>query len=156
MTSRPHHEAGFTLVEILAVLIIIGVMSSVVILSIPTPKTALDKQAQLMVGTLNKMSQNSIINGRVSAAGFGRSGYTLYEFADDAWQEVTSDTWGDSYRLKYKRIGAELDLPKKAEPSVLFQPTGLSTPFELALSDKDNVYTLIGEGDGRVILRKDK
>lgn len=153
---QPHKEAGFTLVEILAVLIIIGIMSSVVILSIPTPKTALDKQAQVVVGTLNKMAQESIINGRVSAAGFDRSGYVLYEYADDAWQELASDEWDESYRLKYKRIGAALDLPKKAEPSILFQPTGLSTPFELAMSNNDIAYTLIGEGDGRVILRKDQ
>lgn len=159
MRARPQpescNEAGFTLVEILAVLIIIGVMSSVVILSIPTPKAALDKQAELMVGTLNKMAQESIINGRVSAAGFDRSGYVLYQYADDAWQEMASDEWDASYRLKYKREGAALDIPKKAEPSILFQPTGLSTPFELAMSDKDSVFTLVGAGDGRIILRKD-
>ncbi len=156
MTSRPHHEAGFTLVEVLVVLVIIGVMASIVILSIPTPKTALDKQANIMVGTLNKMAQDSIISGRVSAVGFDRSGYVLYEFANDDWQETVSDEWAETYSLKYKRIGAVLDLPKKAKPAVLFQPTGLSTPFELSLSDKDIAYTLIGEGDGRVALRKEQ
>lgn len=159
MRARPQpesrNEAGFTLVEILTVLVIIGVMSSVVILSMPTPKTELDKQAELMVGTLNKMAQESIINGRVSAAGFDRSGYALYQYTDDGWQEMAADEWDASYRLKYKRYGASLDIPKKAEPSILFQPTGLSTPFELAMSDKDSVYTLVGVGDGRIILRKD-
>ena len=92
----------------------------------------------------------------MSAVGFDRDGYVLYEFADDEWQEIVSDDWDDDYRLKYKRAGADLDLPKEIQPSILFQPTGLSTPFELTLSDKDIAYTLLGEGDGRVVLRKDQ
>ena len=156
MLARQHKEAGFTLIEILSVLVVISLISALVILSLPTPKTALDKQAELMVGTLNKMAQESIITGRVSAVGFDRDGYVLYEFADDEWQEIVSDDWDDDYRLKYKRAGADLDLPKEIQPSILFQPTGLSTPFELTLSDKDIAYTLLGEGDGRVVLRKDQ
>lgn len=156
MLARQHKEAGFTLIEILSVLVVISLISALVILSIPTPKTSLDKQAELMVGTFNKMAQESIITGRVSAVGLDRDGYALFEFADDEWQEIISDDWDDNYRLKYKRAGADLDLPKEMQPSILFQPTGLSTPFELSLSDKDMAYTLLGEGNGRVVLRKDQ
>lgn len=156
MTSRHHGEAGFTLVEVLAVLIIIGLMSAVVLLSVPTPKSTLDKQAQLMVGSLNQLAQNSIINGRVSAAGFSQSGYVLYEYNEDAWQELASDDWDESYRIQYKRAESPLDLPKEASPSIIFQPTGLSTPFELTMSDRETDYTLAAQGDGRVVLRKDQ
>ena len=162
MRTRPHRglasdkETGFTLVEVLAVLIIIGLMSSIVILSIPTPKSALEKQTQVMVGSLNELAQNSIINGRVSAAGFSQSGYTLYEYDQDEWQELASDEWDAGYRLQYKRADTRLDLPKTSSPSILFQPTGLSTPFELAMSNNDIAYTLMTTGDGRIVLQKNQ
>jgi len=162
LSACPHRlfasdqETGFTLVEVLAVLIIIGLMSSIVILSIPTPKSALEKQAQVMVGSLNQLAQNSIINGRVSAAGFSQSGYTLYEYDQDEWQELASDEWDEGYRLQYKRADTRLDIPKNASPSIVFEPTGLSTPFELAMSDNDIGYTLMTAGDGRVILQKNQ
>lgn len=156
MSARPNREAGFTLIEVLTVLIIIGLMTSVVVLTIPTPKSALDTQAEFMVGSLNELAQNSIITGKVGAAGFSQSGYVLYQFADDEWQELTSSEWRESYRLLYERADARLDLPKEATPSILFQPTGLSTPFELVMSDNDAEYTLLTSGDGRVVLRKDQ
>ena len=156
MSARRQREAGFTLIEVLTVLIIIGLMTSIVILTVPTPKSTLDQQAEFMVGSLNELAQNSIITGKVGAAGFSQSGYVLYQFADDEWQELTSNEWGESYRLRYTRADARLDLPKEAAPSILFQPTGLSTPFELVMSDNDIAYTLLTSGDGRVVLRKDQ
>jgi len=158
LRSRPNHrlrgrEAGFTLIEVLSVLIIIGLLSSVVILSIPTPKSSLEKQAEVMVGTLNELAQNSIINGRIRAAGFSQSGYTLYEYVEDDWEELASDDWDAAYGLKYTRADSPLDLPKDASPSIIFEPTGLSTPFELVMSDNDIAYTLLTQGDGRVTLR---
>ena len=156
MTARPQREAGFTLIEVLTVLIIIGLMTSIVILTVPTPKSTLDKQAEFMVGSLNQLAQNSIITGKVSAAGFSQLGYVLYEYADDEWQELSSNEWGESYRLRYTRADARLDVPEDAAPSILFQPTGLSTPFELVMSDNDREYTLVTSGDGRVVLHKDQ
>ena len=156
MSPRPHREAGFTLIEVLTVFIIIGLMSAVVVLSRPATKSALDKQAQIILGSLNQLAQNSIITGRVSAAGFSRSGYVLYEFTNNDWEVLASAEWDERYRLIYKRAESRLDLPKEAEPSILFQPTGLSTPFELVISDHDNEYTLLTSGDGRVALRKNQ
>ena len=45
-------------------------------------------------------------------------------------------------------------MPKTTDPIIMFQPTGLSTPFELTLSDRDAKYALKTDGDGRVNLIK--
>ena len=50
-------EAGFTLVEVLSVLVVIGLMSSVVILSIPQPKSGLERQAERLSVELNALAQ---------------------------------------------------------------------------------------------------
>ncbi len=152
--SRNLKDAGFTLVEILAVLAIIGLMSSVVILTMPKPKSALDIQANKLTTALNALAQDGLISGQVNAAGFSKDGYSLYTYREGQWVERASGEWADSYRLKFTRGTAKIDIPKKTVPTLLFQPTGLSTPFELTLSDRDMKYTLKTAGDGRVMLVK--
>jgi len=154
MACRASKEAGFTLVEILTVLVIIGLMSSIVILSIPTPKSALDKQAEQLTSQLNALAQDGLISGRVGAAGFTRDGYALFSYEDGDWAERHTSEWTENYRIRLERASARIDLPKEITPSIIFQPTGLSTPFELTLSDRDVKYTLNTEGDGRIELVK--
>ncbi len=154
MTRRAAKEAGFTLVEILSVLVVIGLMSSVVILSMEPPKPALEKQAERLTSELNALAQDGLISGSVNAAGFSKNGYALYTFENSEWTERVKGEWQDSYRLTLIRASAKLDMPKTVEPIIMFQPTGLSTPFELTLSDRDMTYALKTEGDGRVELVK--
>ena len=154
MRSRIAKDAGFTLVEILCVLAIIGLMTSVVVLNVPTPKSSLDKQAELLTGQVNAMVQDGLISGSVTAAGFSKDGYALYVFENSEWSERAAAQWSDSYRLTLSRATAKLDMPKTAEPLILFQPTGLSTPFELTLSDRETKYALLSKGDGQIELVK--
>lgn len=147
-------ESGFTLVEILSVLVVIGLMSSVVILSVPKPKSTLDKQASILTGQLNALAQDGLISGSVTAAGFSEEGYALYAFENSEWTEQFSAPWQDSYRMSLTRASAKLDLPKTSDPLIMFQPTGLSTPFELSLSNGELKYVLKAVGDGRVELVK--
>ena len=146
--------AGFTLVEVLSVLFIIGLMTSFVVISMPTPKSALEVQATKLTGQLNALAQDGLISGSVNAAGFSKDGYALYSFENSEWTERASGEWQESYRLTFTRASAKLDMPKNAEPIILFQPTGLSTPFELTLSDRDTKYALTTKGDGRIELIK--
>lgn len=154
MGRRITKEAGFTLVEILCVLVVIGLMSSVVILSMPQPKSALDEQATTLTGQLNALAQDGLISGSVTAAGFSEDGYALYSFENSEWTERVSAEWADSYRMKFTRASAKLEIPKKTDPIIMFQPTGLSTPFELTLSDSDVKYAVKTAGDGRIELVK--
>jgi len=147
-------EAGFTLIEILCVLVLIGVTTSLVVLTVQPPKSALETQAAQLTNQLNALAQDGLISGSVNAAGFSEDGYTLYTFENSEWMERVSGEWQDSYRLTFTRASARLDLPKTTDPTIMFQPTGLSTPFELTLSDRDTRYALKTSGDGRIELVK--
>jgi len=152
MSRRITKDAGFTLVEILCVLFLIGVSVSVVVLSVPPAKSALDEQAAQLTSQLNALAQDGLISGSVNAAGFSETGYTLYSFENSEWTERISGEWHDSYGLTFTRASVKLDLPKTTDPIIMFQPTGLSTPFELTLSDGDTKYALMTKGDGRIEL----
>lgn len=154
MGRRITRESGFTLVEILSVLVVVGLMSSVVILSMPQPKSTLDKEAERLVVELNALAQDGLISGSVNAVGFSEGGYALYRFENSDWAEQASREWRESYHMTFSRNSAKLELPKNLEPIILFQPTGLSTPFELTLSNGDQNYVIETRGDGRVNLVK--
>lgn len=154
MGRRRVRDAGFTLVEILVVLFIMALATSVVILSVEPPKSSIEKQAERLSVELNALAQDGLISGSVNAAGFSEEGYALYSFENSEWTERVSGEWQDNYRLTLKRASAKLDIPKKTDPIIMFQPTGLSTPFELTLSDSEITYALKTEGDGRVELVK--
>lgn len=154
MPRRLKYESGFSLVEILVVLFIIGLMSAAVVLAFPKPKSALEQQAATLASQLNALAQDGLITGSVNAAGFSNDGYALYTFENSEWTERASGEWQDSYRLTFTRASAKLDMPKEKEPIIMFQPTGLSTPFELTLADRDLKFSLKTEGDGRIALVK--
>ncbi len=132
----------------------IGLTASAIVLSAPTPKSELEIQANKLTTALNALAQDGLISGQVNAAGFSKDGYSLYTYREGQWVERASGEWADNYRLKFTRGTAKIDIPKKTVPTLLFQPTGLSTPFELTLSDRDMKYTLNTAGDGRVMLVK--
>jgi len=147
-------EAGFTLVEVLCVLGLISVMSAVVVLSIPQPKSALDEQAARLTGELNALVQDGLISGFVTAAGFSRDGYALYSFENSEWTQRAGGDWDNNYRLTLERTSVKLEMPKTTEPIIMFQPTGLSTPFEFTLSNRETKYALKTSGDGKIELVK--
>ena len=154
MARQIAKDAGFTLVEILVVLAILAITTSVVILSIPPTVMPIEKQANRLHLEINALAQDGLISGAVTAAGFSKDGYALYAFENSEWTQKASGEWQDNYRLTLTRVTTKLDIPKTTEPIILFQPTGLSTPFELTLSDRETRYALKTAGDGRVDLVK--
>ena len=155
MSARLHKDAGFTLIEILSVLVIIGLMSSVVVLAIPTPKSALETQAPKLAKQLNALAQEGIISGQVTAAGFSGEGYTLYGYEREEWIVLHEQDWDEPYRLTLKRNDTQLAVPEELVPLITFSPNGLSTIFELSLSDGERGFTLEDSGNGRVLIVKD-
>ena len=151
---RKHKDAGFTLVEILSVLVVVGLMSSAVVMTLPKPKSALDKQAVLLTAHLNALAQDGLIAGQVTAAGFSTEGYKLYSFTNGLWAERYAGHWSEPYRLHFKRADTKVKLTKEISPSLVFQPTGLSTPFEFTLEDRRAKYALMTSGSGRVEMKK--
>jgi len=147
-------EAGFTLVEVMTVLVIIGLISSVVILNFPAQKTALDKQANTLLTHVNIAAQNAVLSGRVAALGVTEQGYSLYDFQDGEWAEKQYENWPARVQINLSKNGQDVKLPETEIPVILFEPTGLSDIFSVTLTGEDaQQFELSSAGDGRVVLR---
>lgn len=142
---------GFTLVEVLAVLTIMGLMAAVVILNIPTRKDdAVKDYGDTLLLSLNRTAQESLLTGQVHAFEPMRDGYRFSVFDGEVWQAGAEINWPDNSRIIFTKETARIDLPKTYTPLILFEPTGGNTPFTLSLQSRDKSYRLASTGDGRV------
>lgn len=145
-------DAGFTLVEMLTVLVIIGLMSSAVVLTFPKQKSPLAEQAQDFLRAVNGVSQDAILSGQTTALGVSREGYALYKFGPQGWETLNQSLWADTGQAQMEIAQENLDLPEDVQPLIFFESIGVSEPFTLTLSDRNVDYIFRSNGDNRIIL----
>ena len=78
-------DAGFTLVELMVVLVIFGLMASVVILSLPDGNTDLEQDAQRFAARTAALRDNAILQSRPMAVQVTPSGYSFLERRKNSW-----------------------------------------------------------------------
>lgn len=155
-------EAGFTLVEILTALTIMGLMTSVVVLSLPSSDAQFRDEVHQLAARLEMAAQESVIDGQSVGFAIGSDGYAFQrqrngawiEFADDRrfsphqWSKATFVTLErDSF---FQRDGRREDrgggASNAALPLVLFDPTGLPAHFTIQLERGPARYLLQSSG----------
>jgi len=150
MSSRAHKTAGFSLVEMLAVMVIISLMTTVVVLAMPREKPVIELQGQQMARQFDIASQTSVISGTPQAFGLYEDAYVFYAFEGGDWAIKSETPWPDDLSVQFFKDDIALDLPKEPVPLVVFEPMGLSTPFSLWLEDADRTVIFSSKGDGKV------
>ena len=122
--------AGFTLVELMVVLLIIGLMASVVIFSFPSGNSALQEDAQRFAARTAALRDNAILQSRPMAVQVTPSGYSFLERRKGSWSVIEdkpfmSTNWSSGVRAKTGKNGPMM---------ISFESTGLpSNQAELVL-----------------------
>jgi len=146
----PNKEAGFSLLEILAALVIIGLMSAAVVLSLKAPNNSQNEFRDSLVLTLNQAVKDSVYTGRVNALSVSEDGVQIMTYREGAWS-VTQDFPSIRRARAQLEIESEtVELPETASPLILFEPTGEITDFTLRLRDSDIDINLFSAPDGSI------
>jgi general secretion pathway protein H len=124
-------EAGFTLVELMVVIVIIGVMAATVVVSLPDPRGSVQSDGAAFAARLAAARDLSITGGhdvavRVDAAGYGFSVRDVGGWRPSPEKALAARPWAPGVSAEAAVEGGTL----------IFDTTGLATP-------------------GRVILRQD-
>ena len=177
MTMRLHGRSrGFSLIEILVVIVIIGIVMSIAVLSITLVggDSQLRDEAQRIISLVDVARDESLLQGREFGLEFMQSGYRFVEFdpLTRQWGEIIGD---DTLRLRELPEELELELYvedrrvmlktdpartgddeedrpgiERYAPHVLIYSSGDMSPFELHVIRRvdDNVVALRGDAAG--------
>lgn len=154
MTYR--RNAGFTLIEVLVVLLIISIMSGIVIANMPsfTDSGEFDREARRLGVILDMAREEAMV--RTNEFGFKpeENSYRFYVYDDLArqWQPVDDRPFDvhelpEDMELSLKVEGDDFELSEAKAPPVLILSSGEITPFELTIrSGRGSSRTLESDG----------
>lgn len=143
--ERKQRQSGFTLVELLVVLVIIGLAAAAVVLAIPDPEGSLQTEAERFAARTKAARDLAIVESRPALLRIEPGGYSLSRRSDGAWQEADRYDWAE---------GTEVEAGGAEGSQSRFDSTGLAQPLQVTLRRRDRqVAIAIGE-DGSVRVQR--
>jgi len=143
--KRPGSE-GYTLVELMIVIVLIGLATAVVVWALPDPRGRLADEAERFAGRAKAAHDLAIAGSRPVSLWVTATGYGFDERRGGVWVAIGDKPlrvvqWGQGTRAQ---VGG-------GRERVIFDPTGLvDHPLAVRL-DRDNASTAINiAGDGAV------
>ena len=156
MSVQIFRQAGFTLIEILAVVFIIGIMATgtTVFFSQDGVDKRVDKAVERFVGISEYMSELSILTGEPVGLLLEPPEWRenpLEEGWRYRWQKMTIEGWADVEEVESVEFEYEMALavyinetaweyenaPEERVPIVAFYPSGEVTPFEIEFTHEE-------------------
>lgn len=134
------------------VLVIIGLMSSAVVMSLPKDPPASRSVSEGLLKRFNQAAQTGLLSGETRAFGASKTALVSYSYDGTDWIAADRLNWPDNLRVSLEKDGQDIKLTGETQPLIVFEPTGSSSVFTLTLSDFEGRYVLSSKGDGRVLL----
>ena len=157
--QTPRKQFGFTLLEILVVLILLGIILSVAVLSAGGGKEReTEQEVYRMVQLIHLAKEEAILNRQELAVKFSPNAYEFLRLEDEDWVPYSENKLfyqrelGDEYELRLLQDGISVSLQEEDAGRILLLSSGEMTPIELffGLLDSEARYHLIGNALGDI------
>ncbi len=152
-------QGGFTLLEILVVLLVIGIISAAVALGVSMDDrrtTAIE--ASRLADLLEEAEEEAMSRGEKLAWSGAGDSYLFWKM-DEAgkWQQIADD---DLFKGHVFQDGISIDavnlngLP--SDKKIVFNPSGVNTPFRIVLSGTESKIGISGDAMNRVTVESNE
>ncbi|WP_313001231.1 GspH/FimT family pseudopilin [Brevundimonas sp.] len=142
-------RAGFTLVELLMVVAIMGLAASAVVLAVPDPRPPVGDEAERFAARLVRAREEALLTNRAVAVEATAGGYAFSSFDGVQWSPLTDgpfaeERWAEETAARPE--GQPADTPLR----VVFDPTGVADAARLTLSRGPRAVTVAIDAAGEV------
>lgn len=144
--TRSHRSrSGFTLVELLIAVAIMGLAAGAVILSAPDPRPSVAEDAERFAARLSRAREEAILSNRPVAVEATAAGYAFTSFDGAAWSALEEGPFGPETWTQGVTV-------EPSEARIVFDPTGVTEADALTLTRDRNSRTITVDGAGEVTL----
>lgn len=150
MRSGTPGQDGFSLIELLVVLVIVALGASLIVASLPPPVSPAQRSAELLLRQIETAQEHALLANVPTALDIGPNESRLLEHAGRTWRPVEAD---QSIRagqivLWSGAVGVTGD-PGPLPLWIEFDPTGFNSEARILFSDgtQTRIVRLSGAGD---------
>ncbi|RFU47390.1 GspH/FimT family pseudopilin [Paraburkholderia sp. DHOC27] len=151
LSTRGRPARGFTLLEMLVVLVIVGILVSVASLALTrNPRTDLNEEAQRLALLFESAGDEAQVRARPIAWQPVDSGFRFDMHTDDGWRPLRDDLLGPR-RWEGGVTSVAISYPGSDQhPSrVVFGTESIDVPVQVTLFSAAGQATIVGTGNGR-------
>jgi general secretion pathway protein H len=153
--------AGFTLIEVMVVVVIIGVLINLTVLSLRSrsPADQLNEESQRLKSLIEIASEEALLRSSLIGVDISETGYGFLRLEKETWQPVNDTLLRNRELPEEVHISLTLAQPpsddeEKRTPEIILLNSGEITPFDLKISSIhiDDYYRLSGDETGELTL----
>lgn len=165
INQRSKVECGFTLLEVLVVMVMVGVIAGFAVLAVGrNAPDRLAEEGQRLAALITLQQQEALLTGEVRGIQFNAHGYAIYHFdpqegwhilqaADNLVRRVIPTDLEMQVWVENRRVALE----KVQIPQVLLLNNGEVSPFSVVFRQADEqvntlLYRVTGDALGRLTL----
>jgi general secretion pathway protein H len=156
-TTSSDTQQGFTLIEVMVVIVIIGVLINFVTISIGrnSPQDQLKTEAERLSSLIGLASEEALLRSAVIGVDISEDEYSFLRLEEGVWQAMDDNLFrarqlpeGMEFKIASTQLVGEDE--EEDIPEIILLNSGEMTPFELKLSSDriESYYRLTGDEMG--------